>query len=155
MVRRATNIANALNIPMQAAMAALVANGDEAQSMLDRVQEKLDGFEGSTAPAGYVARFEAAKDALVKTNDEFDTMLGKTQDVRQALEYLPGGVTDALTQASELGVTLDRLANPRSVTLNVEANTGPAEIAIERLRQRASRDLSAQFYVTQNGRVIT
>lgn len=145
MVRRATNVANALKIPVQAAMAALVENGSTAQQMLSDLNAKLEEmYDNPTGPGRLVGRFEAARDSIIQVNDEFDTTLSKVQLVRQTLDYLPGGVTDTLAAVDDLGGALDRLERPRSI---------PVEVGVDEALAEAERKIGAFISKHRNLRI--
>ncbi len=156
MVNRAEAVAAAFNIPFATAMAVLVENGDRAKEMLAEVEERFASSAGGARGIGSDVTTEwiAARDALQETAGEFGTAVDRVQTLRGVLAELPGGVNETTDAAIEANLQLDRLANPRTARIELEVDTGPAEVAIERLRTRAARDLTSEFYITQNGKVI-
>lgn len=150
---RAQAVADYFKIPMVAAMAMITENGAEADQMLAEVEERFNSLSAH-APAHIANPIVDAYEAMRDTNAEFTGGLTKAQELRRALDYVREPIDMATDAAIETNAELDRMANPRAASVTIQVDTDAAERAIERLRAKAARDITTEFYVTQNGRVI-
>lgn len=155
MVQRAKAIAAAFEIPFVEAMAIIVENGATARDMLAEVEERFASSAGGARGIGtdITTEWVAARDALTETVGEFDTALGRAQDLRGVIAFLPGGLHETTAAANDAGLALDRVANPRSTSIGVEVDLEEAERKVAEW-QRRQRTIRVGIGVASGERVI-